>query len=173
MKFTLRAYMPAPDSAAGARFGRSGDPNFEALYALDQICFPPRIAYSRRVLRWFLWRPGAECVVAHASEGASPDPTDASSSLAGFILTETHAHEGHIVTLDVAPQFRRAGVGTALLEKMERSMASRGVACITLETATNNDPAVAFWQRHSYRAVGLLRGYYMGRADALSMLKCL
>ncbi len=38
--------------------------DFAALYKLDQQCFPPGIAYSKTMLRYFLSQEGAECLVA-------------------------------------------------------------------------------------------------------------
>ena len=99
----------------------------------------------------------------------SGDPSD--TTIAGFIIAESDGAEAHIITIDIAESCRRAGVGTALLREMERRLAARGVRRVSLETATTNEPAVAFWQRHGYRSTGVLPGYYLGRLDAYSMSK--
>ena len=44
---------------------------------------------------------------------------------------------------------------------------------LLLETATDNAPAVAFWQRHGYRIEATLKRYYLGRLDAYEMRKIL
>jgi len=64
-------------------------------------------------------------------------------------------------------------VGTALLQKLESNLAARGVRSILLETATDNEAAVAFWQRHGYRSEAVLKRYYLGRVDAYEMRKIL
>jgi ribosomal protein S18 acetylase RimI-like enzyme len=46
-----------------------------------------------------------------------------------------------------------------------------GVRYVGLQTATNNEAGVAFWQRHGYRSSGVTRGYYLGRIDAYEMIK--
>jgi len=56
---------------------------------------------------------------------------------------------------------------------MERRLAQRGVQYVVLETATSNEAAVAFWTRHGYRSVGVLRRYYLNRIDAYVMQKVL
>jgi ribosomal-protein-alanine N-acetyltransferase len=156
MTFTLRAYEPT---------------EFEAISALDRECFPPGIAYTRRMLRQYLAHPGADCLVSYAVDESS---TSASTSLlAGFIVTEQDGAEAHIITLDVAEAYRRAGTGTALLVEMERRLAGRGVKRVTLETAVNNEPGVAFWQRHGYSTVGVFKRYYLERLDAYYMVKAL
>jgi ribosomal-protein-alanine N-acetyltransferase len=147
MALTLRSYEPH---------------DFAALHKLDQACFPAGISYSKTTLRYFLKLASSDCVVA-VEEG----------QIAGFILSEENPPLAHIVTLDVAEKHRRHGVGTALLQKLEANLAARGVRSILLETATENESAVAFWQRHGYRIEATLKRYYLGRADAYEMRKLL
>jgi ribosomal protein S18 acetylase RimI-like enzyme len=64
-------------------------------------------------------------------------------------------------------------VGTALLGELETNLAARGVRTILLETAIENDAAVAFWKRHGYRIEAVLKRYYLGRLDAYEMRKLL
>ena len=149
MQLTLRNYSP-------------GD--FETLYAIDQTCYPRGIAYSRRTLKWFLTLPGADCVLAVTED----DPENAT---VGFIITEAEGPEAHIVTLDVVREHRREGVGTALLREAEQRLMKRGVRRVELETASSNEAAVAFWQRHGYRTFGIIPGYYLGRINAFEMVK--
>ena len=147
MPITLRAYEPH---------------DFAALYRLDQACFPPGIAYSKTMLRYFLKLPSADCILA-ATAGR----------IAGFILTEENPPLAHIITLDVNEAHRRSGVGSELLAESEKVLALRGVRTILLETAIDNAPAVAFWQRHGYRIEAVLKRYYLGRLDAYEMRKIL
>lgn len=142
---------------------RSYDPHdFAALHKLDQLCFPVGISYSKTTLRYFLTIPSADCTV--AEDGGR---------IVAFILSEENPPLAHIITLDVDAKHRRHGVGTALLEKQETNLASRGVRSILLETATDNEPAVAFWKRHGYRIEATLKRYYLGRIDAYEMRKIL
>ena len=135
--------------------------DFEALYRLDQRCYPPGIAYSRFALHAFLSERGAQAFVAEEE-----------SALVGFVLArQMSAGRGHIITLDVEEAHRRRGLGTALLAAAERWLAAQGVARVRLETATDNHPAVAFWQKAGYRLRRVLRGYYLGRLDAYEMEK--
>ena len=142
---------------------RSYEPHdFAALHRLDQSCFPAGISYSKTTLHYFLTIASADCVV--AVDGAR---------IAGFILTEENPPLAHIITLDVAQAHRRHGVGTAMLAESERNLASRGVRSILLETAIDNEAAVAFWKRHGYRIEAVLKRYYLARLDAYEMRKIL
>ena len=140
---------------------RAYDPrDFSALFRLDQACFPAGISYSKTTLRYFLSLRSADCVVAVEE-----------THIAGFILTEENPPLAHVITLDVAEKFRRRGIGSALLAESEGNLALRGVRTILLETATDNEGGVAFWQRHGYRIEATLKRYYLGRLDAYEMRK--
>jgi [ribosomal protein S18]-alanine N-acetyltransferase len=142
---------------------RSYDPrDFATLHRLDQACFPAGIAYSKTMLRYFLKITSADCLVATED-----------SRIAGFILTEENPPLAHVITLDVVETHRRRGAGSFLLSESERNLALRGVRTILLETAIDNAPAVAFWQRHGYRIEAVLKRYYLGRVDAYEMRKIL
>jgi ribosomal-protein-alanine N-acetyltransferase len=136
--------------------------DFAALYEIDHACFPRGIAYSKRMLRYFLAMPTATCLLAVDGE-----------KIGGFILGEMVEREAHIVTLDVAEAFRRRGLGSLLLNALEDSVTRLGARAMVLETAVNNDAAIALWKRHGYRQVGILKRYYLGKTDALQMRKLL
>ncbi|HKW32279.1 MAG TPA: N-acetyltransferase [Candidatus Acidoferrum sp.] len=142
---------------------RSYDPHdFAALHKLDQWSFPAGISYSKTTLRYFLTIPSADCTVAEEN-----------GHIVGFILSEENPPLAHIITLDVEAKRRRRGVGTLLLEKQEANLFARGVRFILLETAIDNEAAVAFWKRHGYRIEATLKRYYLGRLDAYEMRKIL
>jgi ribosomal protein S18 acetylase RimI-like enzyme len=134
--------------------------DFDALYKLDQSCFPRGIAYSKTTLRYFLTLVSAECLLAVDQD-----------AIAGFILSEVDEPLAHVITLDVAEPHRRSGVGTMLLDAAEDSFATKGVSTVFLETAVNNHAAVNFWLRHGYIKEGILKGYYLNRIDGYEMRK--
>lgn len=136
--------------------------DFESLFTIDQACYQPGIAYSRRDLRNYLHFPGADCLVAEAE-----------SQIAGFVLTAHDDRWGHIITIDVLESYRRLGLGSTLLHEAERKLAATGVRQVTLETATNNASAIAFWKKHGYHTRGVLKNYYPGGVDAYCMLKAI
>ena len=136
--------------------------DFAALLRLDQSCFPPGIAYSKLMLKYFLKLPSADGTVAEED-----------GKLIGFLLTEENPPLAHIITLDIVESHRRKGIGSLLLAESEKNLALRGVRTVLLETATENEAAVAFWQRHGYRIEATLKNYYLRRTDAYEMRKIL
>jgi len=134
--------------------------DFATLHKLDQECFPPGIAYSKWSLQYFLNLPAADCLV--AGEG---------KQIVGFILAEKNPPLAHIITLDISPRMRRAGLGSRLLEEMEKHFRFCEVRSVLLETAVDNESGIAFWQHHGYRTETVLKRYYLGRVDAFEMRK--
>lgn len=134
--------------------------DFETLYQVDQACYEPAVAYSRRELRNYMRFPGSDCIIAEAN-----------GKPIGFVLTAHRDVWGYIVTIDVLARYRRFGAGSQLLSEAEQRLAAAGVREIALETATDNAPAIAFWQKHGYRTRGIKKHYYPGGRDAYSMIK--
>jgi [ribosomal protein S18]-alanine N-acetyltransferase len=147
-----------PDSGLILRPYQSSD--FEALHAMDQVCFPKTIAYGRREMKSYLQSEGSHCIVAEIT-----------GTVAGFILTERDAEIAHIITLDVLESFRRQSVGSLLLQAAEREAASQGVTSMYLETATTNKAAIALWKKHGYRETATIEHYYGRGRNAFEMRK--
>ena len=135
--------------------------DFETLWRLDQNCFPPGISYSKTELRSYIRRPGSFTLVA----------TDADQgTVAGFIVVQDGA-TGHVITIDVDPSARRAGVGSLLLQAAEDRLRSEGSLAVALETAVDNVAALAFYKRRGYNVVRTWPRYYSNGVDALIMRK--
>ena len=151
---------PAP---VQLRAGSAQD--LRALHALDQLCYPPGIAYSLAEMRYYLARPGAVCIVAE----------DEAGGLAGFAIAHPARYGklpgGHIVTIDVAGELVRRGVGTRLMAAVEGQLIAAGVRLLRLEVAVDNLGAQAFYRRLGFKAKGAIPGYYLGKVDAILMEK--
>lgn len=136
--------------------------DFPVLLAIDKVCYPPSIAYTRRELSEYMQLPGADCLLAESA-----------GVVIAFLLTAHQGTEGHIITIDVLEPYRRTGVGSLMLEAAESRLAACGVTQAVLETAINNDSAISFWEKHGYRTRGILKNYYPGPLDAYAMTKSL
>lgn len=132
-----------------------------ALLAIDAACFAAEIRYSQPEMSRYMKARGAFTLVAETAE----------SSIAGFILGVAHPRGGHVITIDVLPSFRRAGLGRQLLQAAETRMAVAGARHVQLEAAVDNAGALAFYRDQGYRAVALLPGYYPGGLDGWRLVK--
>ena len=90
---------------------------------------------------------------------------------AGFAIMKYGEEEAHLLLLAVKPSHRRHGVGSMMVEWLERSAEVAGVSRITLEARASNDAARAFYSRHAYTQAQLLPGYYGGRETSVRMVK--
>ena len=136
--------------------------DFDTLWRIDQQCFPPEIAYSRAELLHYINRRTSFSFV-----------VEVDGTIAGFLVAEASKRRraGHVITIDVLEQFRRHQVGTRLMTECERRLIEAGCDAVFLETAVDNDAAIAFYKRHGYRVLETLPRYYHGELDALLMGK--
>lgn len=141
--------------------------DFPELWRIDQECFQPGIAYSRRELEWYMNLRGAFTIVGEARE------TPRSKwKIAGFAVgQQPRKGLGHVVTIDVLAHARREKLGTQLMKEIEKRLSESGCEQIFLETAVDNLPAIKFYKRLGYFVVKTIRRYYLDKIDALLMAK--
>jgi ribosomal-protein-alanine N-acetyltransferase len=139
--------------------------DLDQLFALDKVCFRPGIAYSKADLNYFIRHPRSLSFAA----------VDSFEKLAGFAIAESHLEKGvrigHIVTIDVAPDARRKGIGRQLMLAMIDGLTAIHAVAIRLEVAVDNPDAQSFYQRFGFARTGRIAGFYMGSLDALTMEK--
>jgi ribosomal-protein-alanine N-acetyltransferase len=92
-------------------------------------------------------------------------------NILGFIVAEIRRKSGHIITIDVVAEARRAGVGSALLRAAEEQLLRAGAAAVALETPVNNAAAIRFYKQKGYFVEKTVAGYYSNQMDALVMTK--
>ncbi len=142
--------------------------DFETLWRMDQECFEPGIAYSRRELKAYIRHPATFTVVAIGGEtGVSREPE---GNIQGFIVVHRGV-TGHVITIDVSPSDRRSGVGSLLLQAAEQRLRDAGCSAVNLETAVDNVAALAFYKRHGYSVIRTWPRYYSNGVDALVLQK--
>ena len=89
---------------------------------------------------------------------------------AGFALALNLGKEFEIVSLGVAPDHQRAGIGAALLFSVCCEAVARAADGVVLEVAVNNAVAQRLYTGHGFIVVGRRRNYYRqagGLVDAL------
>ena len=121
-----------------------------AMHALDLLCFNEPFQFDADSIRSFVEQRGAISLVAVAD-----------GVLAGFVIVHRRRGQGYVVTLDVAPLQRRSGLARALM-----SAAEAQVRIMDLHVYVDNRPALAFYEKHGYRRVAIVPGFYGVGLDA-------
>jgi [ribosomal protein S18]-alanine N-acetyltransferase len=159
-------------------------PDFDALWRIDQSCFPAGISYSRAELKAYMRRRGSFTLVATGDGSGAVVPNSgkvekdssatasADAAIAGFLVAEAGSlSRGHIITIDVIAAARRFGVGSLLLRAAEDRLRTAGSTSVELETAVDNLSALSFYKRHAYSVIKTFPRYYSNGVDALVLRK--
>ncbi len=135
--------------------------DFGALCAIDRQCFSESIAYSSEEMALGLAQPGAFALVAE-EEGRV---------CAFALFCHERRNLGHLITIDILPEFRRMGLGKKLMELGEARLIVNGVSRLVLEVDVRNEQAIGFYDRLGFAIRRRLPKYYADGADALLMEK--
>ena len=120
-----------------------------AMHALDVICFEEPFRFSLRAMRRF-------ALALHASVWLA----EAGGQLAGFVIVEANEGAGYVVTLDVAPEWRRSGVAGELMKLAQENLIGAGVRTLMLHVFEENASAVRFYEKAGFRCLGREPGFY-------------
>lgn len=94
----------------------------------------------------------------------------------GFLMGRAIAGEAELLTLAVAPEARRQGIGARLVAGFLTEARARQAESAFLEVAADNLAALALYDAAGFRQAGRRRGYYataMGPVDALVLSRAL
>jgi ribosomal-protein-alanine N-acetyltransferase len=81
-------------------------------------------------------------------------------NLAGFVLSRAALDEAEILTVAVARQRRRCGIGKSLMAAHLTGLAAIGVKRLFLEVDADNAAALALYASYGFRKVAERKGYY-------------
>lgn len=132
----------------------------EAAYDIDQLCFPPGIAFDQEVFEYCL----------HSPECLSLGVKSKSGALLGFIILQSQGkHTAQIVTLDVEPKHRRRKIADRLMATALAILARNEIRRIHLQVAPDNQPGQVLYRKWGFQPLKTLKDYYGKGLDALMM----
>ena len=92
--------------------------------------------------------------------------------VAGYIGSQTVLDETDMMNVAVHPDFRRQGVGEALIIQLVEYLKAMGSHCLTLEVRASNAPAIHLYEKLGFCEIGRRKNYYRNpREDALILRK--
>jgi ribosomal-protein-alanine N-acetyltransferase len=108
-------------------------------------------AWDETALRRLLEAPAARAFV--ATQGYDTEPV-------GFVLAFIAVDDAEILTIVVAPDRRRRGVGRLLMRTLIEALREEGAARIFLDVAADDAPAQGLYRALRFKEVGRRRSYY-------------
>ena len=127
------------------------------IRALSKEVFSLYGDYEEILIQWFV-NPDVITIVSF-KQGQS----------LGFAML--YAMSGEILAIAVKPEFQGRGIGTGLLNNIERIASQLGMERLLLHTATENEVAEMFFRNASFTVIGKKGGYYPRGQAALTMAK--
>jgi ribosomal-protein-alanine N-acetyltransferase len=132
------------------------------LYEVEKQCFEEE-AFSKQQIGFLLGDYSAVSFVARVN-----------SRIAGFIIGRIdlirNQPVGHIMTIDVVPDFRRRGIGRRLMLEIESIFREKGARECRLEARLGNVAALKLYERLGYKKIAVLKNYY-GKTHGIYLRK--
>lgn len=136
--------------------------DFEQVYEIEQACFVE--PYTREQLMYeFSENPLNKILVVYDED-----------KIVGFVDYMITFNSATISQIAVLPNYRKKGLGSKLLEEMEKSFPKEiddVVETITLEVRESNINAISFYKKNGYENVVIKKHYYKNGENAVYMIK--
>lgn len=99
---------------------------------------------------------------------------DVAGTIAGYGGIWTVFEEAHITNVAVNAEFRRQGIGSAIMTELENRAREKKARRIMLEVRPSNEPALKTYKKLGYLPANVRNEYYSDNGeDALIMIKLL
>ena len=132
--------------------------DLDAVETIERASYPT--PWSRSMFAAELRKPGSVAIGAFGEE----------DELVGYAFVSRYVDAWHVMNVAVAPDFRRRGIATTLLERLFEATEADQRRGYTLEVRVSNLDAIRLYERLGFEARGTRRGYYTdNREDALIM----
>lgn len=89
--------------------------------------------------------------------------------IVGFAIMNFGDASAHLSLLAVRPSHQRCGIGSRMMEWLEESALTAGIATVNLELRTNNAMARDFYRALGFKETAYIPCYYLGVETALRM----
>ena len=80
--------------------------------------------------------------------------------VAGYAMMRHIVNEGHICNIAVHEDYRKNGIGSAIVKSLITAATARDMIGLTLEVRIGNRAAMALYHRHGFKVEGYRRDYY-------------
>ncbi len=133
------------------RESKMDDRDAKCIEDLEKICFSA--PWSRDALK------------ESKNNGTNFFVAEVCGNIAGYIGINTVLDEGYITNIAVFPEFRKKGVGAALLYHTEEFGRLKGLSFITLEVRESNTVAISLYEKHGFQLQGQRKNFYINPTE--------
>lgn len=130
------------------------------LAELEKICFSQ--PWSEKSLEEELDNHTAHFIVA----------VNQNEKIMGYMGSFVVCESCYVSNIAVFPDFRRKGVGRALIKATFRMAHKEGAESVSLEVRPSNEAAIALYTSMGFEEVGLRRNFYRDPAEDGLILTC-
>lgn len=97
-------------------------------------------------------------------------------NLAGFVNLISHEDRIHLGRIEVHAQFRKAGIGGLLVDKVIDLAKLKKSSCVTLTVRTNNAPAYNLYKKKGFEVFGYKNRYavpvhYLSETSSIELVQ--
>jgi len=78
----------------------------------------------------------------------------------GYVSALVHGKDAHIASIAVLEDYRRRGIGRALMSELVNSLKLRRIRTVSLEVRKSNTSAIRFYEGLGFERVGVMPSYY-------------
>lgn len=133
--------------------------DLDQVYKLEAECFPDD-AYGLTVFLYFFAVERNGFLVAHKGD-----------KVAGYVIATRQGGDGLIQSIAVLPEFRRMGLGEALMKAALDHLAKR-FERVYLQVDAKHEGTLRFYRRLSFKETGKVhKGYYPNGDDGIEMVR--
>ena len=113
--------------------------DIDQAHAVDHLAFPP------------LWQISKEDFTqALAVSQNKSVALNLSGEIIGYQISSNIFDSGHIARIAVSPEYHKQHIGSALMQNLFRRFISLGVREITVNTSSDNQPAINLYLHHGF-----------------------
>ncbi len=124
----------------------------DKLCEIEALCFDEE-AFTKRQIAYLLTDYNTIALAAKTN-----------NDIAGFIIAQVEIENntvyGHIITINVAPNYRRKGIASKLLKETETILKQKSIGECHLEVREDNASALKLYQNTGYQKISKLEKYY-------------
>jgi [ribosomal protein S18]-alanine N-acetyltransferase len=132
--------------------------DLDTVETIERASYPT--PWSRSMFAAELRKPSALALGAFLETG----------ELVGYAFVSRYVDAWHVMNVAIAPEHRRRGIATELLERLFAVTANDQRRGYTLEVRVSNADAIRLYEKLGFQSRGIRRGYYTdNREDAVIM----